>query len=186
MKNSKKLFARFFMLCLMLSISGGLYARPGHWHNHPPKKHHYYYYPRQNVYYDPVESTYFVWERSYWKPVSHIPGRYVAFAYSDAPRVELQIASVHPYYYNVEHRRTYVAYRTPAPVPRTAQARVRVDSRPKPNVSFHFEINSRPEPQPVYVEERVIVVKERGHGHDHHPGHGHGHGHGHGRGHGHH
>lgn len=184
MKNSMKFAARILMLCFTLSMTGNLYAYP----SHPPKKqkHRYYYYPRQNVYYDPAASVYFVWERNHWKPIPHYWSTSY-FVYSDSPRMELWIASEHPYYYNPEHRRTYCAYRVPAPAPRPApaQARLRVDSRPKPNVSFHLEINSRPEPQPVYVEERVIVVKERGRGHHHH-GHGHGHHPGHGRGRGHH
>lgn len=186
MKNSMKFAARILMLCFTLSMTGNLYAQP----SHPPKKHkhRYYYYPKQNVYYDPAASVYFVWESNHWKPIPHYWSTSY-FVYSDSPRMELWIASEHPYYYNAAHRRTYYAYRVPtpppAPRPAPAQARVRVDSRPKPNVSFHLEINSRPEPQPVYVEERVIVVKERGRGHHHH-GHGHGHHPGHGRGRGHH
>ena len=185
-----KFTVRIFMLCFVLSISGNLYAKP---HSpHPPKKHKYYYYPRQNVYYDPADNVYFVWQRTYWKPVPHPTGGFVSVTYPNSPRFELLVTSNRPYYYNVEHRRTYVAYRTPAPVPRGTQARVRVESRPKPNVSFHLEINSAPEPRPVYVEERVIVVKEKHHhghhppGHGHHGGHGNGHGKGHGKGHGHH
>ncbi len=176
-----RFIARMFMLCFVLSITGNLYARP---HSpHPPKKHKYYYYPRQNVYYDPADNVYFVWERTYWKPVPHPTGGFVSVAYSNSPRFELLIASNRPYYYNVEHRRTYHEYRVVKPAPHQ-QARVRVESRPKPNVSFHLEINS--EPQPVYVEERVIVVKERPHHgppHNHGHGHGNGHGHGHGKGH---
>lgn len=182
MKNSVKFAARtLLMLCFTLSMTGSLFAYP----SHPPKKHRYYYYPKHNVYYDPGASVYFVWERNHWKPVPQYYWSANYFVYSDSPRMELWIASEHPYYYNIEHRRTYYAYRVPAPAPRPAQARVRVDSRPKPNVSFHLEINSRPEPQPVYVEERVIVVKERDRGHHHH-GHGHRHHPGHGRGRGHH
>ncbi len=185
MKDSMKFFARIGMLCIALSITGGLYAHTYSFHAQPPKKHRYYYYPRQNVYYDPVESVYFVWERTYWKPVPHYywAGSYSAFVYSDSPRIELWIATDHPYYYNVEHRSTYAVYRDPEP----AQARIRVDARPKPNVSFHLEINSAPKPRPVYVERQVVIVKEhdrgyhkghgRGHGHGHHPGRGKGHGH---------
>lgn len=178
MKDSMKFFARICMLSIALSFTGGLYA-----HTQPPKKHRYYYYPRQNVYYDPVESVYFVWERTYWKPVPYYywAGGYSTFIYSDAPRVELWIASDYPYYYNVEHRRTYAVYRAPEP----AQARIQVDARPKPNVSFHLEINSAPEPRPVYVDRHVVIVKEHDRGYHGH-GHGNGHGNGRGRGHGHH
>lgn len=152
--------------------------RPYSLHKHGPKKNKYYYYPRQNVYYDPISSVYFVWDRTYWKPISHLPGRYVSVTYSNSPRFELWIASEHPYYYNQQHRRTYYEYRVVQP----ATARIHVESRPKPNVSFHLEIDSAP--QPVYVEERYVIVKERRHDNGHHYGHHHGKGHGHGRGHG--
>ncbi len=177
MKDSMKFFARICMLSIALSFTGGLYAHTHSLHAQPPKKHRYYYYPRQNVYYDPVESVYFVWEHTYWKPV-YWAGGYSAFVYSGSPRIEMWIASEHPYYYNVEHRRTYYVYRDPEP----AQARIRVESRPKPNVSFHLEINSAPKPRPVYVERHVIIKDHghhhgRGHGHGHHPGRGKGHKH---------
>lgn len=184
MKNSMRSAARMLMLFVALSITGSLNAHP-RGPGHPPKKYRYYYYPKQNVYYDPVESVYFVWDRSYWKPVS---AGYFSVAFSSAPRFELWMASTHPYYYNVEHRRTYYAYRVPRPAPRPAPApRVYAESRPKPNVSFHVEFNPvvvHPHPEPVYVEERVII-KEHDRGH-HHPGHGPRHHPGHGRGRGHH
>lgn len=175
-----RITARILSLCLVLSITGNVYAHPVF--SQPPKKHRYYYYPRQNVYYDPVENIYFVWERTYWKPVYYTPGRYVSITYSDSPRFELWIASEHPYYYNPEHRRTYYEYRVVKP----AQARMVVESRPKPNVSFHLEINSAPEPRPVYVERHVVIVKEHDRGYHNGHGNGRGHGNGHGRGHGHH
>jgi hypothetical protein len=191
MKNLRNYLALALTLCFTLSNLGNdLYARPGkhpHQQKHPSKSR-YYYYPRQNVYYDPSDHVYFVWERNYWKPVPDLPGRYAAISYSSsAPRFELWIASSHPYYYNPEHRRTYYEYRAVRPAPAPPRVHARVENRPKPNVSFHFEINSAPEPQPVYVEERVIVVKEhRGHGHHHGhhgpPGHARGHGKGHGKG----
>jgi|GEM_PF-2145439 len=181
MKNVSNYLAIVLTLCFSLGLKNDLFAKPGpHPYKHAPKKNRYYYYPRQNVYYDPVESVYFVWESSYWKPVSNIPGRYVSITYSNSPRIELQIASAHPYYYNPEHRRTYYEYRVVKPRP---VARVSVESRPKPNVSFHLEINS--EPRPVYREERVVIVEERHHDNGHHYGHGNGHGNGHGKGHGH-
>jgi hypothetical protein len=191
MKSPMKSIARIFMLCVALSMTGSLYARPYSLQRpHPPKKHKYYYYPRQNVYYDPIDHVYFVWERTYWKPVSYVPGRTVSFTYSNSPRFELWVASDHPYYYNVEHRRTYYAYRAPRPAP-APRVYARAEARPKPNVSFRIDINP-PRPEPVYVEERVVVVREHDHGHHHPPGLGHGHGPGpghhpgHGRGHGHH
>jgi hypothetical protein len=183
MKNLSNYSAIVLALCFSLSTAGNdLFAqRPYSLQKHHPNKHKYYYYPKQNVYYDPVSSVYFVWEQTYWKPVSHLPGRYITVTYSNAPRFELWIASAHPYYYNPEHRRTYYEYRVAHSAP---SARLRVESRPKPNVSFHLEINSAP--QPVYVEERYVIVKERhdnGHHYGHHPGRGHGKGHGKGKGH---
>jgi hypothetical protein len=183
MKNASNYWAIVLTLCFSLSLAGNdLFARteqhPYFVQKHAPKKNRYYYYPRQNVYYDPIENVYFVWESSYWKPVSHLPGRYVSVTYSNTPRFELLMTSTHPYYYNPEHRRTYYEYRVVKPKP---TPRVHVESRPKPNVSFHLEIN--PAPRPVYVEERVVIVDE--HHHDHGNHHGHGNGHGHGRGHGH-
>lgn len=182
MKKLRNYFTIVLVLCFSVSMIGNdLYARPQQrpygLHKHHPKKNKYYYYPKQNVYYDPIGNVYFVWERTYWKPVSNLPERYAPVIYVNSPRFELLVASTHPYYYNPEHRRTYHEYRV---VKRAPVARVRVESRPKPNVSFHLEINS--EPQPVYVEERVVVVKER-HDHGHHHGHGNGHGKGHGKGH---
>lgn len=179
MKNTSNYLALILTLCFSLSLTGNdLFARPEQrpysLQKHALKKNKYYYYPRQNVYYDPIGSVYFVWERSYWKPVSHLPSKYVSVTYSNTPRFELWMTSTHPYYYNPEHRKTYYEYRVVKPKP---APRVRVESRPRPNVSFHFEIN--PEPRPVYVEERVVVVEEH-HDHGHHHG---GHGNGHGRGH---
>ncbi|MNJ86066.1 hypothetical protein D3C87_35490 [compost metagenome] len=185
MNSPMKLILRMCMLGIVLSISGNLNAHPTH--KHP--KSRYYYYPKQNIYYDPVESVYFVWERSYWKPVPHPSGRYVSIAHPESPRFELWISSAHPYYYNVEHRRTYHSYRvvTPAPAPR-----IRAASRPRGNANVSFQVNINPEP--VYVERHVVIVKDRGRGHHHHhprhghrshPGH-HGHGHSPGKGHRHH
>ena len=181
MKNLSNYSALILALCFSLcTMRNDLFAkqdqRPYSLQKHAVKKNKYYYYPRQNVYYDPVNSVYFVWEQTYWKPIPHLPGRYVSISYSNSPRFELWLASTHPYYYNQEHRRTYYEYRVASPA---RAATVRVESRPKPTVSFHLEINSAP--QPVYVEERYVIVKERhdnGHHHGHHPGHGHGKKHG--------
>lgn len=176
---------RVCALCLALAITGNLSAHPAH--KHP--KSRYYYYPRQNIYYDPATSVYFVWERSYWKPVPYPSGRYVSIVQPNSPRFELWIASEHPYYYNVEHRRTYHSYRVVAPPP-APRVRAVAASRPRPNANVSFQVNINPEP--VYVE-RHVIVRERGpkHHHHHHPGHGPrphhpGHGHGHGKGHRHH
>nr|WP_294862316.1 hypothetical protein [uncultured Fluviicola sp.] len=181
MKNVSNYWTIVLTLCFSLcAIGNDLFARPEQRpyfvQKHAPKKNRYYYYPRQNVYYDPIENVYFVWESSYWKPVSNLPGRYVSVTYSNTPRFELWMTSTHPYYYNTEHRKTYHEYRVVKPKP---APRVHVESRPKPNVSFHLEINP---PRPVYVEERVVIVEEHHHDHGYHgrghgPGRGHGHGH---------
>jgi hypothetical protein len=176
MKKIRNYFAPLLAICFSLNMLGNdLFAkqdqRPYALQKHASKKNKYYYYPRQNVYYDPIGNVYFIWEKTYWKPVPQLPRKYVTVTYSSTPKIVLWIASTHPYYYNTEHRKTYHEYRVVKPKP---AARVQVDGRPKPNVSFHLEINPVREPRPVYVEERVVVIKEK-----------HGHGHGHGKGHGH-
>lgn len=173
------------MVCFSFGLAGFVNAkqdqRPYSLQNQALKKNKYYYYPRQNVYLDPVQHVYFVWEKTHWKSIKHLPERYVSVTYSSTPRFALWISSTHPYYYNVEHRKTYYEYRVakPATVPKN-----RVESKPKANVSFHLEINP---PHPVYVEEHYVVVRDPT-VHHHHHGNGHGRGHGHGKykGHGHH
>ncbi|WP_343747787.1 hypothetical protein [Fluviicola sp.] len=188
MKTSS--FYRVFLLlfCFSTGLAGFVSAkqdqRPYHLQRQAVKKNRYYYYPRQNVYFDPAHQVYFVWERTYWRPVTQLPPRYVSVAYSSSPRFEMWIASTHPYYYNPEHRKTYYEYRVFKPVPPPVQ-RVRVESRPKPRVNFSLEIHPVVvEPQPVYVEERVIMHHPHPPVYHHPPGHGRGHGHGHGHGHG--
>lgn len=187
MKTSSFYWIRILLICFSFGITGFVNAkqdqRPYYLQREAMRKNKYYYYPRQNVYFDPVHQVYFVWEKTYWRPLTQLPPRYVSVTYASSPRFELWIASEHPYYYNPEHRKTYSEYRVFKPAP---AARVRVESRPKPNVSFSLEINPVVvEPRPVYVEEHVIVH------HPHHPvyhyppGHGRGHGRGHENGHGH-
>lgn len=175
------------LICFSIGLAGFVRAkqdqRPHHLQKQAVKKNRYYYYPRQNVYFDPAHQVYFVWERTYWKPVVQLPPSYVSVTYTSSPRFELWIASTHPYYYNPEHRKTYYEYRVfkPAPV-----QRVRVESRPRPRVNFSVEINPVVvESRPVYVEQRVIMHHPHPPVYHHPPGHdrGRGHGHGHGRGH---
>ncbi|AEA46028.1 hypothetical protein [Fluviicola taffensis] len=176
MKNLSNYLAPVLALCFSFSLMGNnLHARPEHPksgpHKHGQKKHKYYYYPRQNVYYDPSDNVYFIWERTYWKPVSHLPRRQVSVTYSSSPKFTLWIASTHPYYYNPDHRKVYHEYRVVRPKP---APRVRVESKPKSNISFHIDIN------PVVVEpHRTVVVHEHHPKKHHHKGHDHGHGKGH-------
>lgn len=177
MKNSHYYPAIILILFFLISANGnklnaGPEQRPYILQKNAFKKHKYYYYPRQNVYYDPSEKVYFIWERTYWKPVAHLPNKYVSVTYSSTPKFALWMTSTHPYYYNPQHRKTYYKYRVvkPAPVPKA-----RVSGSPKSTVSFHLEFSPVVvQPEPVYVERHVVVVKEKHPKHHHHPGRGHG------------
>mgnify|MGYP006136805041 CR=1 FL=1 len=67
----------------------------------------YVYFPTHNFYFDISRNVYFVWSSSRWVPYRSLPTHLRSVNLRTVKRVELDIVTKHPYYYNTNHRKQY-------------------------------------------------------------------------------
>lgn len=185
MKTLKRSILSILIL-LLLPIGTMAAARfMSHGNVGPYPEHTYYYYPKQNLYYVPSKHVYYAWHQEHWVKYSSIPAFYGSVHLNIMPRVTLHMATLHPYYYNPEHREHYRPYiyaqmaTTPAVIYRQkAPHKYQVTmARDEPHVRTEVSIEISPiivHSGPVYSYSVRYKHPGKGHG-PKFKGHGHGH-----------